>query len=495
MIRAISTLLLLAWAVPSHEQHNLPPSPCPNVFNYEPLGTELGMWYGSVHLSTDSVLHSLWLNIVLDNKADNVGNWIGNVTTEDTIDFQIENTKMKLYPGPAFVMRFFVQYNKLGPNPRLRAIRLNGRDICNADTPQLVTIVSQNEKGTGQTTGSFCNDIDRTIHRTQPTMPPQYVKPVIKPTERPANTTSLNRNPIPTKIDDSDFYSGGIPTFVISDSPPSSSNIYNEQNQCGQVKLNANPLVVNGGRALNGQWPWHVALYQTQTVDHKYICGGTLVTRRHVITAAHCVTRKASRRVVNLNTLTVYLGKHNLRTSIEGVQIRFVNNIVIAPQYNSSTFAKDLAILELQEPVTYSDWVQPVCLWPESKVDLRHVIAQKGSVVGWGFDDSGMASEELNLVEMPVVSAETCIRSYADFFVRFTSSYTYCAGYRDGTSVCNGDSGGGMVFEIGNKWFLRGLVSLSVAKQNEFRCDPTHYVIFTDIAKFLPWIKQNIYDY
>jgi hypothetical protein len=53
-------------------------------------------------------------------------------------------------------------------------------------------------------------------------------------------------------------------------------------------------------------------------------------------------------------------------------------------------------------------------------------------VVGWGFDDGGRPTEELSLVEMPVVDTETCIRSYSEFFVRFTSTYTFCAGYRNG---------------------------------------------------------------
>lgn len=57
-------------------------------------------------------------------------------------------------------------------------------------------------------------------------------------------------------------------------------------------------------------------------------------------------------------------------------------------------------------------------------------------VVGWGFDETGVATEELSLVEMPVVDTETCIRSYSEFFVRFTSEYTYCAGYRDGSRFC-----------------------------------------------------------
>jgi secreted trypsin-like serine protease len=60
------------------------------------------------------------------------------------------------------------------------------------------------------------------------------------------------------------------------------------------------------------------------------------------------------------------------------------------------------------------------------------------------------------------------------------------------TSVCNGDSGGGMVFKNNNKWFLRGLVSVSVALQNKLRCDPNEYAVFTDVAKFLPWIRSHM---
>ncbi|KAJ8712867.1 hypothetical protein PYW08_008171 [Mythimna loreyi] len=116
-------------------------------------------------------------------------------------------------------------------------------------------------------------------------------------------------------------------------------------------------------------------------------------------------------------------------------------------------------------------------------------------VVSWGFDETGQPAEELTLVEMPVVSQETCIRSYSELFERFISDYTYCAGNRNGTSVCKRDSGSGMVFRQNGLWYLRGLVSLSVARPNEYPCDPTHYVVFTDLAKLLPWIYSKVSDY
>nr|XP_032528007.1 serine protease gd-like isoform X3 [Danaus plexippus plexippus] len=557
-IGAIS-ILVIGLFVPTHEQSTTI-SPCPNVFMYEPSGTEPGRWYGVVNLSTDSTLHSLWLNIVLDSKADILGNWVGDVTTTDNIDFKIENTRMKIHPGPAVAVRFFVQYSPLNKAPRLSAIRLNGREICNAKTPQPAIEVVETARPDPtsirprpETSRPVDRPVDRPIDRpverpidrpvdrpsvqTRPVLRPEdktkpvYGRPsgdgpVYVPTSNPpieqsnVNPYSIGGGQVPAQsvthsrptyqltttsytsttpededsdsdADPSEYFNGG--QLLVTPVPSGQGYVQPKNEQCGKVlRNNPNPLVVNGKPTLEGQWPWQIALYQTQTVDSKYICGGTLVSHKHVVTAAHCVTRKGSSRTVNKNTLTVYLGKHNLRTSVEGVEIRLVGEITVHPQYNASSFSRDLSILKLRKAVEYTEFIRAACLWPENQIDLTNVIGKKGSVVGWGFDETGVATEELTLVEMPVVDQETCIRSYSEFFARFTSEYTYCAGYRDGTSVCNGDSGGGMVFEMQGSWYLRGLVSLSVARQNEYRCDPTHYVVFTDLAKFLSWIKQHV---
>nr|CAD7414853.1 unnamed protein product [Timema poppensis] len=116
------------------------------------------------------------------------------------------------------------------------------------------------------------------------------------------------------------------------------------------------------------------------------------------------------------------------------------------------------------------------------------------SVIGWGYDEFGQVTEELMMATMPIVSQQTCLWSYPQFFSHFTSNKTYCAGFREGTSVCNGDSGGGMVFPLrqsdgSDLWHLRGLVSISVSQENKRICDTSHYVVFTDIAKYLEWIQ------
>lgn len=57
-------------------------------------------------------------------------------------------------------------------------------------------------------------------------------------------------------------------------------------------------------------------------------------------------------------------------------------------------------------------------------------------------------------------------------------------------SVCYGDSGGGMIFYEKSKWFIRGIVSISLSQFGQGKkCDPREYVVFTDVTKFVPWIK------
>lgn len=65
-------------------------------------------------------------------------------------------------------------------------------------------------------------------------------------------------------------------------------------------KFNINLLV--------GQWPWHISLYHSKGIQLQYICGGTLISNQHIVTAAHCVTKPSTETVVNKKNMLVYLG-------------------------------------------------------------------------------------------------------------------------------------------------------------------------------------------
>lgn len=57
--------------------------------------------------------------------------------------------------------------------------------------------------------------------------------------------------------------------------------------------------------------------------------------------------------------------------------------------------------------------------------------------------------------------------------------------------MCNGDSGGSLTLEENGVYRFRGIVSLTVAKDNGL-CNPMEYVIFTDVVKYLSWIIEIV---
>ncbi|XP_050501125.1 serine protease Hayan-like isoform X2 [Diabrotica virgifera virgifera] len=266
---------------------------------------------------------------------------------------------------------------------------------------------------------------------------------------------------------------------------------------CGTVALKPKAFIAYGQDTTPGQWPWHAAVYHTKGITLMYICGASLISQTHLLIAAHCLTKPRTAIPVEPEGLLVYFGKYNLRTFGPETQDRNVEQIIIHPHFNSSIFSNDIGIIKLSRPVEITDYVRPVCLW-EDDTNLETIINKDGTVVGWGFDENKKISEKLMQAKMPVVSTIQCIYSNRDFFARFTSDSNFCAGFRNGTSVCNGDSGGSMVFPKKSTsgqnpvWQIRGIVSVGVALQTEGICDTSQYVIFTDVAKFLPWIKGVI---
>lgn len=265
-------------------------------------------------------------------------------------------------------------------------------------------------------------------------------------------------------------------------------NSYDED-ICGTVVPKANPLVTHGAPAQNAQFPWHGALYRSSVTELRYLCGSSLISARFALTAAHCVALEKSLKPVESDSLLLYLGKTNLKKWTGPEQDAKLERIIIHPDYNYERFFADIALIRLKDNVKFNHFVRPACLWNFDE-DYKVMINKVGFVPGWGYTERGLVSEELSFAQMPVVAHETCIWSNRDFFSKVTSNTSFCAGFRNGTSVCNGDSGGGMVFKQSNKWYLRGIVSVSAALQNHVSCDPNHFAVFTDVAKFLRWIRS-----
>ncbi|XP_077291088.1 venom protease-like [Arctopsyche grandis] len=265
---------------------------------------------------------------------------------------------------------------------------------------------------------------------------------------------------------------------------------------CGSRKIDHVGLITGGWSTLPGDWPWHTALYKLTSggVSQSYICGGTLVSHTRVITAGHCVVENGAK--IDPERLTAYFGRYNLAGGDPGSQQKSIYDIVLHPNYNYTNLANDISILKLSTMVYFTEYVQPICLWNKDKLDKSHIFNKDGVVVGWGFTENDVLSTKLLMASIPGIDDWDCLASNPDFFSRFLTRNTYCAGYANGTSPCNGDSGGGMYFpEVHNgkkTWHLRGIISLSVSRFDVKLCDPYNYTIFTDVARYLDFVGNYV---
>ncbi|XP_022831745.1 serine protease gd-like isoform X2 [Spodoptera litura] len=531
-METIAVLIFLVVISVTYEQDTpVYPSPCPRIYEYEPPETEPDLWSAVVLISTDSLLYYLWLNIVLDRPALHLRNPVGKVVTKNNIDFRIESD-IRIFPGRPIPLRFSVKYDPVNGVPKLKAIRLNGKVICKDDTLEMSTIKPARitEQTTASTTTSTIDwntnigsvSSKFTNFEETPFETFMFNKTFLQMTgnlnlpwvqsfgndQVGGVLTTTQRNPWTTMRpdpDDIEDYRGyRVDELHSTDTHSYGGDISISYNPQGSYTQAPQPGVIEppcGTPTAQSQWPWNAAIYKLEGVNYLYRCGGTLISHRHVITGAQCVHKYQEN---NIRTLfMVHLGKQNLLTSNEGGQSGLVQRVLLHPDFlYTDTVQKDnLAIMELYEPVKYTEWVRRICLWPRQSTELESVIGKPGWLSGWGFTQKHEVTETPHAVEMTVLSDETCALSNPTIrqLIPNKTSKRFCAMNNETDSVClAASSGNGLYYKLGQRWHLRGSVSIVLKSKDPAKkmliCDPSQIFIFTDYAKYLPWIRLFIYD-
>ncbi|GJQ69595.1 hypothetical protein Trydic_g6689 [Trypoxylus dichotomus] len=263
---------------------------------------------------------------------------------------------------------------------------------------------------------------------------------------------------------------------------------------CGRKIINAETLVIGGTNAEKGEYPWMVAIYNTTSPDKEHICGGSIISRVFVLSAAHCFADTKG-VVHDKNGFLLAAGKYyrSLDVSEPDAQIRKIERLYVHEDYRGrlTKFRDDIALIEVKKfDVTLQ--VQPVCVdWENIYEEKDFKEDNKAVVAGWGFITEGSSpSEVLKKLIVPFKSTDTC-RQYMDpdFFQQYYSTDKICAGYKDqGSSVCSGDSGGGLFFRSKETtFFVRAVVSL--APRSQAGCDSNHFALFTKVSKYASWLE------
>ncbi|KAM9346899.1 transmembrane protease serine 3 [Symphorus nematophorus] len=243
--------------------------------------------------------------------------------------------------------------------------------------------------------------------------------------------------------------------------------------ECGSRPRYASSRIVGGNISKPGQFPWQVSLH----FSSEHLCGGSIITSRWILTAAHCVYGFA-----DPSMWAVHVGL--TEQPVNGAQSLAVEQIIYHARYRPKGLDYDIALMKLATSLVFNGFVEPICL-PNYGEEFKE--GTMCWISGWGAtEDEGETSVVLRSAVVPLLSTKTC--NQPEVYQGFISSWMICAGYLEGgTDSCQGDSGGPLACEDSSLWKLVGATSWGIGCA--VRNKPG---VYTRITQSLSWIRQQM---
>ncbi|XP_062610923.1 transmembrane protease serine 9-like [Saccostrea cucullata] len=335
---------------------------------------------------------------------------------------------------------------------------------------------------------------------------PDHVVQMMKSRSTTTTTTTTTTTPAPTQP---------LIDLLVLDQPRFMSNEVPRRQDCGKPYFSHRAKRIVGGTvAPRGAWPWQVSF---RYMSGGYGCGGSLISDRWVLTAAHCFKGAYN----NIKKWRVTVGMHDMTGNEASRKDIAIRSIIKHPLYiaydekedmrkNQSTplhkrYAHDIALVELDSGVdVQSPYTRPICLpsvgeplfgndfdkrepiMQDNTVDLFDV-ERKGQcwVTGWGYTGRDGETDRtlLRQVHGSVIGSTQC----REFWQTELDDDTLCFG--DGThGPCKGDSGSPMSCKYDGKYYITGVVSWGSED-----CKQKGYPsVFTRVTSYLDWINKHV---
>jgi len=253
---------------------------------------------------------------------------------------------------------------------------------------------------------------------------------------------------------------------------------YPECGRGGPSQNTSKSLILGGHEAKPGEWPWQVAIDWVDEVGEHWGCGGSILNKDWVLTAAHCIGVSH----------TVIVGQHNTRAKDPYEVSHAVKKAIKHPGYREGRWRElynDIALLKMVKSISFDNpSVGPICL-PKEIADHQ---GQFCHASGWGRTKKRpYGAEKLQTVCLKIWNDDYCKRKIPH---TFDKNCKYCTGDKD-LDVCQGDSGGPLscIREDG-RYEIAGITSYGDSCFSKIRGPGT----FTRVPKFVHWIKDTMED-
>ena len=256
--------------------------------------------------------------------------------------------------------------------------------------------------------------------------------------------------------------------------------------------------IVEGVLASEGQWPWQVHFRRSDGYGY---CGGAVLNKDWVISAAHCFQGALAAEVF------VAIGFHERDNHISsygaqyGRQLIQAKRIVNHESYNDNTLENDIALVELSRSIVYpitaqtvadgsnyrKTLVRPICIPGETTNNrFESTLVGKATATGWGrTTDGGERADKLLWVDLNRITASRSTCGWGN--LNFQKQVCADGDPGDSKDTCQGDSGGplvGLSSQYGQKYALLGLTSYGS------ECGGEYPGVYTRPSGFINWIKR-----
>ncbi|CAH2041745.1 unnamed protein product, partial [Iphiclides podalirius] len=239
--------------------------------------------------------------------------------------------------------------------------------------------------------------------------------------------------------------------------------------------------IVGGEQAPPGYAP-HMAALVRGYIIKSLICGGSIVSKRHILTAAHCIDPIVIWGDKLHPSFHAVVGSTRWES---GTIVRF-SHYVNHPEWDWATIKNDIGVLYLTKELEFSSKVAVIALsfkWTDD--------GEKSYVTGWGrLGNWYPVPDYLQLLYLETISAKECVEGIREastwwgYEPRFDSKIEICTFHSPGHGMCNGDSGSALVSRKTGHQI--GIVSWG------FPCALGAPDVFVRISGFKKFLLQNL---